>query len=562
MLRSARRLGAAFFALLFTTSQLRAVEPSVPAAWSTLAAAMRQELSRSLTTLSESGDPAPYYLGYWLIEVEQVHVEARYGSVVRSDTTRTRLLRTELRVGSMDLDNSNYFSGASTSGPLGFGVPMERAPLDSNTLALRRSLWLLTDDAYQNAIELLDQKRAERQSTVKQAATAADFSNATLTSLMGAEVPALPARGTLEDSAIAASRVFVGKPDVHDATVVLDAWTTRRMFVTAGGVESYEPTRYVRHSVQGYTQADDGMPLSRTETRWGELDARALTQAAEEVANDLAEQRRAPVAADYSGPVLFEAEAAAQLAYELLGEAVSGTPSADGVESPWLRRLGKRVLPTTIDVFDDPTIANYRGEPLSGGYLFDDEGVRSQRVELVERGRLRALLMSRTPNEHVTQSNGHGRAGVGGWSRGAIGNLVVAPRKGHSGAELRRKLLAQVREEGADYGIVVQAFEPRDFSSLGAAPPRPERVIRLYLNGREEVVRGAELFEIGPRALKDILATGQTASVHTITQLSAGSVPTAASIASPALLFEDVEIRRPSAAHELPPVLPRRTLAH
>jgi hypothetical protein len=521
---------------------------------------MQLELARSLSKLSRPGHPAPYYLGYWLTEIEQIHVEAQYGSLVQSNDSRSRLVRAELRVGSMDLDNSNYFTGGDLAGPVGFGAPLEDAPLDDNPLALRRSLWLLSDDTYQNALDLLDDKQAERKSSVKQAASAADFSEATLHGIVASEVAARPAKATIERAAAEASRVFVGYPDVHDATVTVDAWTTKRVFVTDGGIKSYEPARFVRYSIQGYTQADDGMPLTRTATGWGELHTPELTDAAEAVARDLAELRRAPLVSDYAGPMLFEGKAAAQLAYELMGEAVSGTPGGEGTESPWLRRLGKRVLPTNIDVYDDPTSDHYREQSLFGAYAFDDEGVQSERVELVQRGRLRSLLMSRTPNEHIGHSNGHGRSGVGGWARGEIGNLVVAPRAGLGARELRRRLLSQVKEEGGNYGIVIDALEPRDYSTLGAAPPRPERIVRVYLDGHEELVRGAELFEISPRDLKDILATGQTPSVFTVTQLSAGEVPGAASVVSPALLFEDVEIRRPSGTHELPPVLPRPAL--
>jgi hypothetical protein len=80
------------------------------------------------------------------------------------------------------------------------------------------------------------------------------------------------------------------------------------------------------------------------------------------------------------------------------------------------------------------------------------------------------------------------------------------------------------------------------------------------VDGRQEQVRGAELYEIAPRDLKDIQATGRSPSVITVTHLSAGAVTTAASDWSPALMFDDVEIRRPSGAHELPPVLPRPAL--
>jgi hypothetical protein len=157
----------------------------------------------------------------------------------------------------------------------------------------------------------------------------------------------------------------------------------------------------------------------------------------------------------------------------------------------------------------------------------------------------------------VKKTTAPGGGGGGVWARGAFANLVLDSKTGQSRAELRRRLLAQVKEEGGTFGIVVQALEPRDYSTMGTALPRPERILKLHLDGREELVRGAELFEVTPRDLKDIVAVGDAPAVYTVTQFSAGAVPTAASVASPALLLDDVEIRRPSYGHELPPVLPR-----
>lgn len=533
---------------------------AIPTRIAPLVEAMSVEQERARTQLGSQLQQDPYYVGYWLLEWHHVHVEAKYGALTSSDENDRTFARAELRVGSMELDNSNYFGASSMLGAFGFGAPMERAPLDADPLALRRTLWLLTDDTYQNAVDLFDQKAADRKSSVKQASQAADFSEYPLSSIVATTSQALPDTKTLEQRAMDASRVFLDYPDVHDGTVTADAWRVNRVFVTDGGVRSFDVSEYVSYTTQGFSQATDGMPLVRTERANGGVTTAALEALTRSVAQDLEALRTAPVVEDYNGPVLFEGLAAAQMAHEFLGATLSGTPNGESADNPWLRRLGKRVLPQTVDVFDDPTLSAYRGLPLFGGYAFDDDGVPGQRVELIEKGRLRSFLMSRTPNEYITRSNGHGRTGAGGWSQGSIGNLVLEPRGGVTRAALRKKLLEQVKAEGGKYGLVVQALEPRDYSTGGMAPPATQRVLRLYLDGREEWVRGAELHQMTPRDLKDVLATGNSPAVFTFHPMVGGAVPGAASVASPDLLLEDVEIRRPSMAHELPPVLPRPSL--
>lgn len=533
--------------------------PALPDNIAPVASAMEAELARC-SELKRPGKASPYFVGYWLFDVEHQHVEAELGALVNQRQGRQRFLRTELRVGSHELDNSHYFAMVALGSMRGFGAPVEPAPLDDEPDALRRALWLSTDNAYQAAIELLEQKRAERRSSVKHSAQAPDFSRQTPKSVSASDVKPLPAAQELARNVEFASRVFLDYPEVYESQVAADAWIVRRVFVSTEGVRSFAPSRWVRYSVYSSTQAADGMPLTRSVGRFGEPTAAELATLARQTADELQTNRRAELVEDYSGPILFEGEAAAQLAFELLGVTLSGTPSDNGDESPWLRRLGKRVMPKTLSVFDDPNLDSYRGLTLWGGYAMDDDGVPPERVELIENGRVRAFLMSRTPNEHFQDSNGHGRSGPGGWTRGSPGNLIVHSQQGLGQASLRRRLLAAIAEEGAEYGLIVRALERREAASGGMAPPRPEVIVKLYADGREQAVRGAELHDLTPRALKDIIATGNTPSVYDYTPTIAGAFPSAASVVAPSLLLEDVEVRRPSLSHELPPVLPRPQL--
>jgi TldD protein len=529
----------------------------LPAELVPLVSAMDQELARSMKELARPNQAGPYYLGYWLLEVVHQHTEAKLGALLASEKGHTRYFRVELRVGSHDVDNSNAYPMGFGDDGMSFGVPLEQAPLDPNLQASRRSLWLLTDAAYQNALDVLEQKQAEQKSSSRLSSQAADFTKETLRSIITPKAQPLPAQQQLEEQVRSASAVFTAFPEVHDANVLADAWTLTRVLVSSEGVKSYEPSRFVRFSVQASSQAADGMPVVRSAAAFGDVDAGTLTQLARQIAEDVRRVRNAAIIEDYNGPVLFEGEAAAQLVYELLGATLSGTPGGGSGDSPWLQRLGKRVLPAQFDVFDDPTLEQYRGTKLWGGYAFDDDGVAAARVPLIERGRLRDLLMSRTPNEHRTKSNGHGRTAMGGWSQAAVANLLVEARGGLSRQALRNRLLSAVKEEGGEFGLLVRALEPREYSTSGAAAPQPQLIVKLYLDGREEPVRGAELFDLTPRALKDIIAVGNDPSAYHTTPLVAGIVPVAASIVSPSLLLEDIEIRKPSQRHELPPVLPR-----
>ena len=84
----------------------------------------------------------------------------------------------------------------------------------------------------------------------------------------------------------------------------------------------------------------------------------------------------APVGETYSGPVLFEGVAGAQLLAEVLAPQLTlprrpisepGRP-APVLASEFEGRIGSRVLPEFLDVVDDPTQKAWKGSALLGQY--------------------------------------------------------------------------------------------------------------------------------------------------------------------------------------------------
>ena len=105
-----RRLAA--FALLLTAAPAGAEdlekEPVVRA--------LRDELSRS-AKLQLPGMPAPYYVGYQVIDYRRVRVAATFGAISDRDVQDERYLRTDIRVGDMKFDSSNFFGDFGFDGP-------------------------------------------------------------------------------------------------------------------------------------------------------------------------------------------------------------------------------------------------------------------------------------------------------------------------------------------------------------------------------------------------------------------------------------------------------------
>jgi hypothetical protein len=165
--------------------------------------------------------------------------------------------------------------------------------------------------------------------------------------------------------------------------------------------------------------------------------------------------------------------------------------------------------------------------------------------------------MSRTPSQKFAVSTGHGRSGLSGWARAMVGNLIIEPRRGEELAKLERKLLTAAREQGAEFGLVVERLQERSFATGGMAPPALESAYKLYLDGRRVPVRGGELSELNVRDLRTLLGTGKQLHAYSFLVPWPSGLPSGSSVVAPDLLFEEVEVTRPKRSYRRPKVLPR-----
>ena len=125
--------------------------------------------------------------------------------------------------------------------------------------------------------------------------------------------------------------------------------------------------------------------------------------------------------ASTTAPVIFENRVAAQVLSPLLG-AISGPSIARGTS--FLKdRLGRPVLPTGVDLVDDP----FRPRGL-GSAPFDDEGVEVSRRAIVEDGVLTTWLLNTASAAQLgLVSTGHASRGLAGPPGVSTHNLHLEP---------------------------------------------------------------------------------------------------------------------------------------
>ncbi len=603
-MRRAERM-AGVILLLVAMGSRAAIGAQVPQDNDHTLQAMRDEMERAKTRLElkipNIDQPVrPYYVEYRLLDLEIREVVAEYGTLLSSTHTRNRFMDVQARVGSYKLDSSNF---VGDEGFRGFIGPTGEVGIDRDYDSLRQDLWIATDQAFKEAVETHSRKQAYLSSLARQS-DIDDFAKAERVQLIEPlQTPDWTGRNWGQEAreASATLRAF---SEIHESRVTYYLVYATEYLLTSEGTEIRQNRHFAAIEAGMSTHADDGVPLNHFyavyATRPADLPGVDTVRKGLNVAGtELMAMRAAPPAQDYTGPVLFEARAAASVLAQVLGPAVNGarppisfSPVMEqmlgnlGGKSDWIGRIGARVLPAGVTLVDDPGAKEFKGTPLIGGYAVDDEGVHAQKVTLVESGNFRNELMSRRPGPDSDQSNGHGRAAFLNDAKPTMSNLFFSAAETLSAAELKKKFLDTCRAEKLAYCLVVREMDnpalsllhQEDWSELlasygggaGTGDRLPLVVYRIYPEtGREEMIRGTRIIGLNSRALRNVAGIGNDSFVFNYVQSQdngfAGTALAAfgsarlglpASVVAPSLLFEELEVRGARGEAKRLPLLP------
>ena len=549
--------------------------------------AMQDEMARSLKKLQLENLEKPYFLSYRIVDTDSLSASSTFGALTDKSETRGRLLTVEVRVGSYERDNTNFFS--MRLGPAGVvrqyvegGVT---TPLDNNYDEIRRQLWIATDSAYKQALDDWAKKKgvlANRNRTDD----APDFSKEQ--PLQDSEVfPAVKVDlKTAADLVNTLSALFRSMPAIDNSSVALSASTATTRYVNSEGTSFHRVKPMVKLVIAGDTQASDGMPLTDSESvfanAFGALPGKdALIALTKKFGQRMTALKTAPTVDRYTGPVVFEKAAAAELVGQTLADALAAQPRLV-VDNPQFERmfdseaggmrdrLGTRIFPASVTLVDDATRRDFNGQPLFGSYQVDEEGVRARTNTLVERGMLKSLLNSRALVAGATQSTGNRR------TQGTLpGNLILTASKTISNDEMKAKLIEMIKENGQPFGIIVRKMaNPTDpkpqsrsrvvvmtFSTHGGSSgpgSKTEPLVeayKVYPDGREELIRNIGLLNFSVASFKDIVAFANDASVYSGTYQNNRRAPILAgpinagtatiSLVVPSMLFSELTLQKP-----------------
>jgi TldD protein len=500
-------------------------------------AALQAELLRGVAELRLPDAAAPYAADLRLVRADSLVIDGSYGGVIEDLLTHESLASVSVRVGSLARDNGNFLG----SGEVQPNFVLPHAP---DSIAACKRLWLAMDTSYRascaayksklSAIDrLADKQLPDDRAPLPGPVVELAWAPASKTLVDPPIEPVQFDRAALRALAAELSGRFRTHPSIDNGDVIIQAMRSHELGIGSEGAVVGRSFDRAVFGIVAQTQAPDGMELDHgLSIHLQKLptadELRAVgTALVDQVLRELEEFVAAPMLdEDYDGPILLGPTAAAQLLASTIPVHAGGEPAPLSdygrlleYEPHWQEQLGKAVMPDFIDLIDDPLAPGF------GHYTRDDQGIAAVRLELVRAGVLHTLLMTRRPNEHIDQSNGHARATTGGFLGATISNLSLVSRKrGLARDKLERELLDRAREDGYEFAFVIDSL--RDGSVLGPVPrdsaavfgsgrkvslPLPSRVFRLERKGSEIVrtlVRGALIAPLSMRVFRRIRLVG------------------------------------------------------
>ena len=563
--------------------------------------AIAEEMNRAMTQLEIPGAPKPYHIAYKITEVDVNDAAASLGQTTSRRNRHFVNLEARVRVGKLDFDNANFVvvQAEEIDAVAAINLPLEATPRIA-----RRAAWLVTDSAYKEALMQLRAKiEARRAGSTRPADVPAWTEEKAVVSEEPVLVHPLETLDDLETRAKSISAVFRDQPLVRDSRVAVTSYLERRWYLTTEGTSVTDTRRASGVVIAASGQADDGSAVNQYFLRYGTTakdlpNEDELKAESKKLVDTVGALVKAPLLDRYSGPVLFEGEGAVGLIRFTLAPHLGGTPVPEGLNPQEVKtfggaftdKVGLKVLSPNISIADDPSAKVGGGKALIGGYKIDDEGVASRRVEVIQDGTLKTLLTTRTPSQKGQKSNGHARRTAdGGAFHGSATNLFVTGKGGVPRAALIQKLTAAARAEGLKYGLIIRRFDDAAITSAPewsrrelvqmikttdqALPPPAILAYRVYPNGKQELVRGAQLAELPMRAWKDVIGVSKEITTYNFlaaneSQLQQrltggnddGFVPSGgieSGVITPDLLLKEVDLVGSSVGDRPRPVLPK-----
>lgn len=504
--------------------------------------AMTDELAREKKQLKLPGKPQPYFIRYEVVEARNHSVTYELGTKCADSENNGRTATIDLRVGNYEFDNAIRLDSDKIR------PPTRAMPIENDYAAVRRQLWILTDEAYKTATEQLERAQSFKHGHELRH-TCESFSHEPSHNFMQPLKPSWSMSNQWNERVKVASEVFADYPEIRSAYITLETRSGTRRVVNTEGTAARFQRDSIEIGIVAYARTPDGVDTwdcdyFSAEREKDVPDLKQLAWACTRMAQALSAESKADRIDHYYGPVLFESPAAAEVVQHGLGPLLCAIPGDNINPSRTLiRDLNMRILPDHISVTDDPTLEYFKESPIAGHGLIDSDGIAPSKVNLVDHGFLKEFISGRTPVIPGQHSNGHNYV-----EEPTPTTLVLTAHKPISPASMRAKLFKLAKDRGLKEAIIVRRMVPDNANVVNGAASDARsdgltnRLAEIFAvnveTGQERRIRGLRMDGFNRPTMDSLVAAGDDSKAH-MTSNWRGNLR---SIVSPSLLIDNIEL--------------------
>lgn len=464
---------------------------------------MKSELDRNQAGLHVGELAKPFWIASRFLNTEYLNIYAVHGDIIYQSAGPENMGITDILVG--DAKRNNSAMGRFNTG---------KTNLES---ALKYVLWSQLDGSYKRAAESLERMKVQitQQNIAEEELAIHDWDESTPNQYYQKQVPQKLDQTYWTDYCSKASNA------VFSDTAIISG--DFRVIITQGDCYFYStdgfyyrlPTRYIRLMGYARCRTKDGQDLTRNYLYcYNDInDVPKIEDLCKDIVGFnklMIEESNAPTISDsYSGPVLFEGTAVSDAFRAYFINSGNGLLAKrkpliqsdyyyDGGNSDnrMEQMINKKVADRRFDFVSMTGTPQWNGKKLLGYTPIDAEGVKpDSSLVLIENGILKNLLSDRTPTKTNPKSNGHNLFKVNNPSSGlGVGVLRIKASKTTPAKNMKDSLISAAKDEGYDF-----AYLRRGFDHLGGF-----FVYKVFSDGHEEMVRNAEINDLGQKQFKYI----------------------------------------------------------
>lgn len=457
--------------------------------------ALQDEIKRNIKELKMDKFSKPYFITYKLIPYTKYFFGANQGVLTRSTKVSYPDYEVQVKVGSKKEDNSFFMPGVRVAQNLDSSFAF-------NYEGIRKFLWQITDGVYKNALAQLTEKQAyKKNKNITQEYD--DFSFYPVQQIFETLTVPEVDQNYWQDIVKSTSAQGMAR-ELEEFKTAVNITFMPAYFITSRGSKYLQDRYFITITFTAKGRLKDGFEfnLSKNLNYADFKDVPSQTELNKEAldfSNEVLALQKAKKAKAYIGPILLEGGQAAALMKVLQREISYTKPvysnSQDiSVEGAWADKLGLKVLSSGFDLIDEPLLKTFEGKKLAGYYQIDEEGVKAQKLQIIENGILKTLPYTASLTKNNKKSNGHARTYFMFSSAfAAPSNLILLPRKTIPSEDFLNTFKNFCAEQGLKACPVIKATDGKTFFGM----------LVDAKTGKQNAIYG-ELSSFDSRSLRDI----------------------------------------------------------